>query len=54
MTSIVDGEKLDLWVDNNNQKGWTKQGLGFRLFDDNWPEFKKLIDKVDKAYEEIA
>ena len=54
VASIVDGEKLDLriWVDNNNYKGWTRQGLRFYLFDDNWPEFKKLIDKVDKAYEE--
>jgi len=56
IASIVDGEKLDLriWVENNNYKGWTKQGLRFYLFDDNWPEFKKLINKVDKAYEEIA
>ena len=54
--SLVDGEKLDLriWVESNNYKGWTKQGLRFYLFDDNWPEFKKLIDKVDKVYEEIA
>ena len=56
VASIVDGEKLDLriWVDSNNYKGWTKQGLRFYLFDDNWPESKKLIDKVDKVYEEIA
>jgi hypothetical protein len=56
VASIVDGEKLDLriWVESNNYKGWTKQGLRFYLFDDNWPEFKKLIDKVDKVYEEIT
>jgi len=56
VASLVDSEKLDLriWVDSNNYKGWTKQGLRFYLFDDNWPEFKKLIDKVDKVYEEIA
>ena len=56
IASIVDGEKLDLriWVESYNYKGWTKQGLRFYLFDDNWPEFKKLINKVDKAYEEIA
>jgi len=35
-------------------KGWTKNGLRFYLFDGNWEEFKKLIDQVDKAYEEIA
>ncbi|MHC3130292.1 MAG: hypothetical protein IBV52_09485 [Candidatus Bathyarchaeota archaeon] len=54
VASIVDGEKPDLriWVDSNNYKGWTKQGLRFYLFDDNWPEFRKLIDKVDKVYEE--
>jgi hypothetical protein len=56
VASIVDGEKLDLriWVDSNNYKGWTKQGLRFYLFEDNWPEFMKLIDKVDNVYEEIA
>ncbi|MFQ5835091.1 MAG: hypothetical protein ACE5HR_04125 [bacterium] len=56
VASLVDGEKVDLriWVDSNNYKGWTKQGLRFYLFDDNWPEFRKLIDKVRKVYEEIA
>jgi len=54
VASIVDGEKLDLrvWVDSNNYKGWTKQGLRFYLFDGNWEGFRKLIDKVDKVYEE--
>jgi len=56
VASIVDGEKLDLriWVDTNNYKGWTKQGLRFYFFDGNWEEFKKLIDKVDKVYDETA
>jgi hypothetical protein len=56
VASIVDGEKLDLrvWVDSNSYKGWTKQGLRFYLFDGNWKDFRKLIDKVDKIYEEIA
>jgi len=56
VASIVDGEKLDLriWVDSNNYKGRTKQGLRFYLFDEIWTEFKKGIDKVDKVYEEIA
>jgi hypothetical protein len=56
VASIVDGEKLDLriWVESNNYKGWTKHGLRFYLFDDNRSEFKKLVDKVDKVYEEIA
>ena len=56
IATLIDGEKLDLriWVDSNNYKGWTKQGLRFYLFDGNWEEFRKLIDKVDKLYEEIA
>ena len=56
VVSIVDGEKLDLriWVDRNNYKGWTKQGLRFYLFDDNWPEFRKLIVKIDEAYKELV
>jgi hypothetical protein len=56
VASIVDSEKLDLriWVDSNNYKGWTKQGLRFYLFDGNWKESRKLIDKVDKEYEELA
>jgi len=56
VASIVDGEKLDLriWVDSNNYKGWTKQGLRFYQFDGNWEEFKKVIAKIDKEYEEIA
>jgi len=41
-------------VDSNNYKGWTKQGFRLYLFDDNWTEFKELIDKVDKIYEEIT
>lgn len=34
-------------------KGWTKNGLRFYLFDGIYEEFKKLIKKVDKVYEEI-
>ena len=53
---LVDNEKLDLrvWVESNTYKGWTKQGFRLYLFEGNWEEFKNLIDKVDKAYEEIA
>ena len=56
VASIVDGEKLDLriWVDSNSYKGWTKQGLRFFLFDGNWEDFKGLVEKVDKEYEQIA
>lgn len=55
VATLVDGEKLDLriWVDSKSYKGWTKQGLRFYLFDNNWEEFKKLIDKTDKAYGQL-
>jgi len=56
VASIVEGEKLDLriWVDSNNYKGWTKQGLRFYLFDDIYEEFKELMGKVNKEYENLA
>jgi len=56
VASIIDGEKLDLrvWVDSDNYKGWTKQGFRLYLFDGIWGEFKKLIGKIDKEYQEIA
>ena len=56
VASIVDGEKLDLriWVDSNSYKGWTKQGLRLYLFDGNWEEFKELMGKVNKEYENLT
>jgi len=56
VVSIVDNEKLDLriWMNTDSYKGFTKRGLRFYLFDDNWDEFKKIIDKVDKVYQEIG
>lgn len=56
VASLVDNEKLDLriWVESDSYKGWTKQGFRLYLFDNNWIEFRKLIDKVDKAYSEIG
>ena len=56
VASLVDNEKLDLrvFVKSDNYTGATKRGFRFYLHDDNWTEFKKLIDKVDKAYKEIA
>jgi len=52
----VNNEKLDLrvFVKSDSYEGWTKQGFRLYLFDEIWEEFKKLIDKVDKAYKEIA
>ena len=52
VASLVDNEKLDLriFVKTDNYTGATKKGFRFYLFDNNWIEFRKLIDKVDKAY----
>lgn len=55
VATMVDNEKLDLriFVSTDSYTGATKRGIRFYLFDDNWPDFKKLIDKIDKAYEEL-
>ena len=56
VASLIDKEKLDLriFIKTDNYTGATKRGFRFYLFDNNWIEFKKLIEKVDKAYEEIS
>ncbi len=56
VVSIVDDERVDLriFLNTDSYKGPTERGVRFYLFDDNWTEFKKLIDQVDKTYEEIA
>ena len=56
IASRVDNEKLDLqvWVESDTYKGWTRQGFRLYLFDKIWTNFKRLIDKVDKTYQEIA
>jgi hypothetical protein len=56
IASVVNDEKLDLrvWMNTDKYKGWTKRGLRFYFFDGVWEEFKKLIGKVDKKYQEIA
>jgi len=56
VVSIVDNEKLDIrvFVKSDSYTGPTKRGVRFYLLDDNWTEFKKLIDQVDKAYQAIA
>lgn len=56
IASIVNNEKLDLriWVNDKDFEGYTRKGIRFYFFDGIWDEFKKLIDKVDKVYEEIA
>jgi len=54
VASLVDNEKLDLriFIKSDSYTGATKRGFRFYLFDNNWTEFKKLIDKVDMIYEE--
>ena len=56
VASLVDNEKLDLriFVKSDSYTGATKRGFRFYLFDNNWTEFKKLIDKIDKAYKEMG
>lgn len=55
VASLVDNEKLDLrvFVKSDSYIGATKRGIRFYLHDDNWNEFKRLIDKIDKAYNEL-
>ena len=55
VVSLVDNEKLDIriWIKTDEYSGPTKRGVRFFIEDGNWPEFKKLIDKVDKIYQEI-
>ena len=55
VATMVEDEKLDLriFVKTDTYSGATKRGIRFYLFDDNWIEFKKLIEKIDKAYEEL-
>ena len=56
VASLVGDTKLDLrvFVKSDSYTGATKRGFRFYLFDEVWTEFKKLVEKVDKAYEEIG
>ena len=56
VASLIDNEKLDIriFVKTDNHTGATKRGFRLYLFDNNWIEFKKLIDKIDEAYSEIG
>ncbi len=56
VASLVDNEKLDLriFVKSDSYTEATKRGFRFYLFDNNWIEFKKLIDEIDKAYNEMG
>ena len=56
VASLVDNEKLDLriFIKSDSYTGATKRGFRFYLFDNNWIEFKRLVDKVDKVYNKIG
>lgn len=56
VVSMVDKRKIDIriWMETDKYNGPTKRGVRFYLFDGNWDKFKKLVDKADKVYEEIA
>jgi len=56
VVSLIGGERVDIrvWMEGKNYTGPTRRGVRFYLFDENWPEFKKLVDQVDKIYEEMA
>ena len=56
VASLIDNEKLDIriFVKTDNYTGATKKGFRFYLFDNNWIEFKNLINKIDKAYNELG
>ncbi|HIH95969.1 MAG TPA: hypothetical protein HA348_00515 [Thermoplasmata archaeon] len=56
VVSIVDDEKVDLriFLNTDSYKGPTKRGVRFYMFDDNWPEFMKLMEKVDRKYQELT
>ena len=56
VASILDNEKLDLriFVKSDSYTGATKRGFRFYLSDNNWTEFKELVNKIDKAYNEMG
>jgi len=56
VVSIVDDEKVDLriFLNTDSYKGPTKRGVRFYMFDDNWPEFMELMEKVDRKYQELT
>ena len=56
VVSLVNDERVDIrvWMKGKDYEGPTKRGIRFYLFDDNWTEFKKLMEKVDREYQELA
>ncbi len=56
VASLADNKKLGprIFIRTNSHTGATTRGFRFYLFNNNWVEFKKLIDKIDKAHNEIG
>lgn len=56
VVSLVDDEKLDIrvWLNSEKYSGPTKRGVRFYLFDRIWDKFKKMVEKVDKEYQELV
>ena len=56
VVTLVDDEKIDIriWVDMDSYKGFTRKGIRLYLFDGNWEQFKELMEKVDREYQELA
>jgi len=52
---LIDNEKIDvrIFVKTDSYTGATKKGFRFYLFDNNWTQSKKPIDKIDKAYRKM-
>lgn len=55
VATIIDDEKLDsrIFVKTDSYTGATKRGIRFYLFDQNWEQFLKLVEKIDKVYEKL-
>jgi len=54
--SLVDNDRVDIrvWLKGDDYEGPTRKRVRFYLFDRVWKEFKKLMSKVDREYQEIT
>lgn len=54
--NLIDDEKLDIrvWLNSEKYSGPTKRGVQFYLFDGIRDKFKKMVEKVDKEYQELV
>ncbi len=53
IASLIDDEKLELkmFFKTDTYRG-PARGFRFYFFDENWAKFKKLVEKIDKVYEQ--